>query len=68
MASKLYDHRDGVREQYWQQGYLGRFVVYLIDRIIQASLTSAKIAAEDKRVASQTHSSQAISQYSISNT
>jgi len=34
MAAKLYNHRDGVRDQYWQQGYLGRFVVYLIDRII----------------------------------
>lgn len=30
----LHGERDAVKDQYWQQGFLGRFLVYLMDRII----------------------------------
>ena len=30
----LVSERDAMRDKYWQQGYLGRFFVYLMDRII----------------------------------
>ena len=49
MELKLNQERDAVRDQYWQQGFLGRFLVYLIDRIIQASLTTAQMSVTDKK-------------------
>ena len=40
LALQLFREREFVFDKYVQQGYLGRFLLYLIDKIVQASVTS----------------------------
>ena len=40
LSLHLFREREFVCDKYMQQGYLGRFLMYLIDKIVQASLTS----------------------------
>lgn len=48
MQKMLHGERDSVKGQYWEQGFLGRFLVYLMDRIIQASITSFNLSMQEQ--------------------
>ena len=43
LTMQLFEERQFIFEKYVEQGYLGRFLMYLIDKIIQASITSFKL-------------------------
>ena len=47
LALHLFKEREYVFSKYVQQGYLGRFLLYLIDKIVQASVTSFKLLREE---------------------
>ena len=51
LALQLFREREYVFDKYVQQGYLGRFLLYLIDKIVQASVTSFKLLREEQAVA-----------------
>ena len=44
LSRMLEDERDAVKDRYWKQGFLGRFLVYLKDRIIHASTFAHEVA------------------------
>jgi hypothetical protein len=35
--------RNIVKEFYWEQGFMGRFLIYLVDQMIIANLASAEL-------------------------
>ena len=43
LTMQLFEERKFIFKRYVDQGYLGRFLMYLIDKIIQASVTSFKL-------------------------
>ena len=46
-----------------QQGYMGRFLMYLIDKIVQASVTSFKLLKEEQIAASQASQFSSVGSY-----